>query len=221
MLRKNFFAVLLSLSTGIIFLSSCGDETSPGWEYMPDMYRGPALEAHQPYGYFADSLSARKPVEGTVPRGFMTYQSYSPLADGYEAAKANLTAPASIKGDSANLAEGAELYAIFCTHCHGDKGDGQGILMKRDKIAGIPSYADRDINMGTIFHVVTYGKGIMGSHASQLTPEERWKVAYHVLKLKRELSGAGEEAEQAEQDTAAATEAATAEEVMDNEQNQG
>jgi hypothetical protein len=30
---------------------------------------------------------------------------------------------------------------------------------------------------------MTYGKGLMGSHASQLTKEERWKVVYHVQTL--------------------------------------
>ena len=30
---------------------------------------------------------------------------------------------------------------------------------------------------------MTYGKGLMGSHASQLTKEERWKVVYYVQKL--------------------------------------
>ncbi len=218
MLRKNFFAVLFSLGAGIFFLSSCGDERSTGWEYMPDMYRGPALEAYQPYDNFEDSLSARKPVEGTVPRGFMVYQSYASDASGYEAAKANLKAPATIKPDSLTLAEGAGLYKIYCGHCHGDKGDGQGILMKRDKIAGIPSYADRDINMGTVFHVVTYGKGIMGSHAAQVTPEERWKIAYHVLKLKAELTGediATEATEVSDSNATAETEG------VNEEQNQG
>ena len=34
-----------------------------------------------------------------------------------------------------------------------------------------------------MFHSITYGKGTMGSHASQLTQEERWKLVYYVQKL--------------------------------------
>jgi hypothetical protein len=30
---------------------------------------------------------------------------------------------------------------------------------------------------------MTYGKGLMGSHASQLSQEERWKLVYYVQKL--------------------------------------
>jgi hypothetical protein len=65
---------------------------------------------------------------------------------------------------------------------------GQGILVKNEKFLGIPSYGDRNINFGTIFHVVTYGKGVMGSHASQVTPEERWKLALYVMKLKDDIA---------------------------------
>jgi hypothetical protein len=32
-----------------------------------------------------------------------------------------------------NLEQGKELYTIYCGICHGDKGGGQGILVKREK----------------------------------------------------------------------------------------
>ena len=35
--------------------------------------------------------------------------------------------------------------------------------------------------------MITYGKNLMGSHASQLT-EERWKIVNHVLHLRNEIS---------------------------------
>ena len=89
------------------------------------------------------------------------------------------------------MAESKELYTIFCSHCHGDKGDGNGILAQREKFLGIPSYGrDRlpNITEGSIYHVITYGKNLMGSHASQLTEEERWKIVNHVLYLRNEIS---------------------------------
>jgi hypothetical protein len=51
----------------------------------------------------------------------------------------------------------------------------------------VPSYADRVITEGSIFHVATYGLNTMGSHANQLNTQERWLVAAYVLKLKSEL----------------------------------
>lgn len=195
MLKKNIFTIL-AMITGGFLLSSCGnDKNSTGWEYMPDMYRGPALEAYQPNSFFSDSLASRKPVAGTIARGFMSYEKFDNTTEGYDLAKANMKAPSSIVMNEMNLEDAAKLYGIFCAQCHGAKGDGQGILAKREKFEGIPSYADREITKGSIFHVITYGKGMMGSHAAQLTPEERWKVSHHVLLLRKELTGEGEEAQ--------------------------
>ena len=188
MVKQGLFRIILVLTLGAGIISSCGhDSTFRGFEFMPDMYRGPAVETYQPIGEEGDSMSAREPVEGTIPRGFFIYDSYDAGQSGYDSAKANLKMPADFPKDSVTLYEGAELYRIFCSHCHGDNGNGQGILVQREKILGVPSYDAREINMGTIFHVVTYGKGIMGSHASQVTPEERWKIAQHVMKLRAGL----------------------------------
>ena len=86
-----------------------------------------------------------------------------------------------------NTSQGKELYGIYCAVCHGSKGDGQGILMTREKFLGIPSYADRDITEGSIYHVLMHGKNAMGSHATLVNAEERWQISQHVLKLRREL----------------------------------
>ena len=86
-----------------------------------------------------------------------------------------------------NSKNGKELYGIYCAVCHGNKGDGQGILMKREKFLGIPSYADREITPGSIYHVLMYGKNAMGSHASQVNSEERWQIAQHVMELRSKL----------------------------------
>ena len=60
-------------------------------------------------------------------------------------------------------------------------------MVEREKFLGVPSYKDREITEGSIYHVITYGLNSMGSHANQLTQEERWQVTDYVLKLKSEL----------------------------------
>jgi mono/diheme cytochrome c family protein len=87
-----------------------------------------------------------------------------------------------------NVSTGKELYNIYCAVCHGTKGDGQGILMEREKILGIPSYAAREITEGSIYHVMQYGINSMGSYAAQLNQKERWQVALHVENLRAELT---------------------------------
>ena len=208
MLKRRILNMAVLLVGGGLALTSCNNDSQfRGWVYMPDMYDGPAVEMYQPYN---DTISARKPVEGTLPRGFMAYDEYAADQSGYDSAMANLTMPADFPTDSLTLEEGAKLYGIFCSQCHGAKGDGQGVLVKNEVFLGVPNYADREINEGTIFHVITYGKGVMGSHASQVTPDERWKITQHVLKLRAALTG-GDKAEETKE------EAATTEEVAATE----
>jgi len=86
-----------------------------------------------------------------------------------------------------NSKKGEALYGIYCVVCHGKKGDGQGPLVKNEKFLGIPNYKDRDITEGSIYHVLMYGRNLMGSHSGQLTIEERWQVINHVQKLRNDL----------------------------------
>ncbi len=85
--------------------------------------------------------------------------------------------------------EGKMLYDIYCGICHGNKGNGKGNLVDREKILGVPSYDDvgRAITTGSIYHVIYYGKNTMGSYANQLNEQERWQVVAYVEKLKADL----------------------------------
>jgi mono/diheme cytochrome c family protein len=105
--------------------------------------------------------------------------------EGYAIAKASLKSP--LDSLSLNAEKGKELFNIYCAICHGEKGDGKGNLVVKEKFLGVPSYKDREITEGSVFHVITYGLNSMGSHANQLSQEERWQVTDYVLKLKSEL----------------------------------
>ncbi|CAI8440356.1 MAG: c-type cytochrome [Schleiferiaceae bacterium] len=170
------------------FLASCNaDKTSPGYTYMDDMYRSPSFETYEPSAQFANGLSAQLPVEGTVPRGYHPYE-FANTNEGYEAARTTLEMPTEFASEEM-LKEGKELYNIFCDHCHGEKGDGNGPLVMQEKILGVPSYAASrlpDITPGSMYHVLMHGKGIMGSHASQLHYDERWKIVRYVVKLRED-----------------------------------
>jgi mono/diheme cytochrome c family protein len=82
------------------------------------------------------------------------------------------------------LAEGEELYARFCQHCHGEKGLGDGLVGKMYK--GVPVYSSDALNTmndGHIFHVITYGRNRMWAHGSQISPADRWKIVQYVHQL--------------------------------------
>ena len=91
----------------------------------------------------------------------------------------------------ANAEKGKALYDIYCAICHGAKGDGKGTLVKREKILGVPSYADagRVLTEGSIYHVMYYGINSMGSYAAQTSIKDRWQIVQYVESLKASLEG--------------------------------
>ncbi len=171
-----------------VALVSCSEQGKPNFQYMPNMYEPVGYETYGEYEVFAGQMEAMLPAEGTIPRGWMPYD-YEDTTEGLNLAKAELTNPLEVSLES--LAEGKALYDIYCAVCHGTKGDGQGILMQREKILGIPSYADpgRNITEGGVYHVQMYGLNSMGSYASQTNELERWQITQHVMNLKAALKG--------------------------------
>ncbi|MEM8520590.1 cytochrome c [Flavobacterium sp. PL12] len=175
----------ITLLFGItILVSSCHNTSAPNYQYFPNMYESVGYETYSESNAFKDGKEAQLPAEGSINRGFEPFD-YENSTAGYELAKANLKSPLAV--EDRNSEKGKELYDIYCMTCHGSAGNGKGKLVEREKFLGVPSYADRVITEGSIYHVVTYGLNSMGSHSNQLNPQERWLVADYVLKLKSEL----------------------------------
>ncbi|GFR91466.1 cytochrome C, partial [Elysia marginata] len=154
-------------------MTSCHQEKKPNYRFFPNMYDGIGYETYQGADVFPNGMEAMSPVKGTIKRGWMPY-TYSNTNEGYELAKKELKNPLEVT--EAHLKKGKELYNIYCSVCHGKKGDGQGILVKREKFLGVPSYASRDLTQGSIYHVIYHGLNAMGSYAVQLDEKERWEV---------------------------------------------
>lgn len=199
--KQSILAASVAL-VGAFGLTSCKkSDQSAGYEYMPDMYRSPAIEAYVDYGmdpfHFGDSLaiamrntkSARKPVPGTIvfseDPAKVQFQMPYHLTDtdsGY-AQSAFLRSP--LVETEMVLAEGRDLYIINCLHCHGEKGQGDGkvITVGGHPPPGAYDGALKDLPEGKMFHAITYGKGVMGPHKALLSKEERWKVVAYIKTL--------------------------------------
>lgn len=170
---------------GLSFMAtSCFDKAKPNYQFFPNMYEAVSYETYSEHKVFKGGVEAQIPAKGSIKRGFVPYEIPN-TPEGYALAKATLKSP--LDSLSINQDKAKELYTIYCGICHGDKGDGKGNLVVKEKFLGVPSYKDREITEGSIYHVVTYGLNSMGSHANQLSQEERWIVADYVLKLKAGL----------------------------------
>tara|TARA_B100000927_G_scaffold27885_2_gene20848 strand:+ start:7640 stop:8266 length:627 start_codon:yes stop_codon:yes gene_type:complete len=198
---NKIFKIFL-LFVVISFCYSCQDKTKPGYEYMPDMYRTPPIETYAEHsidGY--DGL----PVEGTIARGKISSFNYDGTTEGYLLAGKESTYPDSIykvdlvgnvkafpfTNNEKTLEDGEKLYGIFCAHCHGINGEGNGSVT-HPAYSAVPAYNDNEkirpranlpmseLKEGHIYHAITYGLNAMGPHASQINEEERWKIVLYI-----------------------------------------
>ena len=195
----NKVLLILVVITGL--LTSCdGPKRNPSVVFMPDMYYAVPYEPYQKanFGYpnyedesnvpvFAESfnMSALSPVDGTVPHtksGILPY-TLPNTNDGYEASK-SVQSPLDTLNSEKILARGEKLYNQTCIACHGQKGDGQGSIVVSGAYVGVPNYKDREITVGSVYHVIMHGRNAMGSYASQLNDQDRWMVAEYVMQLK-------------------------------------
>jgi len=75
----------------------------------------------------------------------------------------------------------------FCVQCHGSGGQGDGAVAQNPKWPGPPPAYDspqlKDLPEGKIFFSITYGRNLMGPHASQINQEDRWKLVRYVQTL--------------------------------------
>jgi mono/diheme cytochrome c family protein len=189
--NKFVYTAFLAIAFAATF-SACKDKRSTGLEYARNMYDPIAYNPDQANKNFKDGKTAQLPPAHTKPVGFTEYDEYPNTKEGYEAAGVSMVNPLPV--DTVNLAQGKHLFTVFCSPCHGEKGDGQGHLVKIEKFSGVPAYQTGsssrggnmvDLTAGKIYHTITYGVNNMGSHASQISPTDRWKVVMYVQQLQK------------------------------------
>jgi len=189
---------------------SCSDvRREPGRVYMPDMAYSRAVETYSDHSYLnAEGIQYNaRPVDGTVKRGEIYYEMLKDTTGSYDLSADDVNPLPAL--DSVQATEAERLYLINCGICHGTKLDGNGPLYKD----GSGPYPAAPANFttakyvamteGTMFHSITYGKGLMGPYASQVTPKQRWMII-HYIKNKQGGGTAKPEAAAATDSTATA-----------------
>lgn len=190
----NFFKIAFSTSL-ILAITACGRgdgyrSEKPNVELIQDMMAGPQLKA-QEMDEETGKGSVRIPPEGTVSRerhvpADLKLEEAEKLANPLKAS--NLPAEMALKFEDL----GQKKYEIYCSVCHGSKGDGLGPLV--EKQGGLllkkpPSLLDasyKSYSDGRMYYVITYGWGLMGNYGTQITDEnERWAVVNYVRELQK------------------------------------
>lgn len=207
-MTMNLKNTLLGVTAAVLLGCAGGD--NPGREYAPNMYHSVAYEplsqiTDEQAGAWVNSLdngrgeyfnsnkynefrmNMREPAPNTVKRnkfGWLPYRSKNVPKDSVDIITKAMISP--LDSSAQYLVEGKALYEVYCKHCHGATGTGDGKVA--DKYAGVANLkGDSYLLMSEphIFHVITYGAGLMGAHGSQVSPEERWKIARYVKSLQK------------------------------------
>ena len=132
-------------------------------------------------------MTMRVPPANTVPRSKKGYLPYRMHKDSLQLAARTLVSPFDSANVQAILKDGEALYDRFCEHCHGSKGQADGLVAEKyPGVANLTGMAYQNITPGHVFHVITHGKGLMGAHGSQISPEDRWKISHYVKKLQNQ-----------------------------------
>lgn len=182
---RNRFQVLL-LILGVCFV---------GAGCRRDMQDQPKMKPFRSSTFFADGLSGRPPIEGTVARGFLrTDTEYFTGKKSVRSASTPNAAADTYPDDidtfpfpvtEETVRRGRERYDIFCSVCHGLTGNGDGMIVRRGfrRAASFNDDRLRQAPVGHFFDAITNGWGAMPSYAAQIPVQDRWAIIAYIRAL--------------------------------------
>ena len=147
-----------------------------------DMHVQPKQNPLSRSDFYPDQRSARPLIEGTVARGELQADQYFYTGKIGSNPGDYLPFPVTKQG----LERGRERYDIFCAPCHSRLGDGEGFVPSRGFSHRPPSYHIPRLEkapLGYFFDVMTNGFGVMPDYASQIPPDDRWKIVAYIRAL--------------------------------------
>jgi mono/diheme cytochrome c family protein len=135
-----------------------------------DMYTQKVIRQWDRDPTAANATSVRPPVAGTLAQ---------------EQPDAPVPQPPVIT--AALLARGQARYNIFCTPCHAESGDGDGMIVQRG-FPHPPAFTTARLlraRAQSIYDTITNGHGAMYSYAARVPPADRWAIAAYIRALQQ------------------------------------
>ena len=229
--RGTIYCLLLTACC-LLFFAGC----------RRDMQDQPRYEVYETSDFFKNGMASRRPVQGTVPRGYLREDTYfyagktggqgssaggqagsgqppggnpqtagnaaqaggivqqnqpaqrpsdNPQPTGSSAAQTSSRSAASevdaypFPITREDLDRGQDRFQAFCSACHGQVGNADGMVVRRG-YRKPPSYhtdALRQAKLGHFYDVITNGWGAMPSYGAQIPPEDRWRIVAYIRAL--------------------------------------
>jgi hypothetical protein len=146
-----------------------------------DMHEQPKFTPLRENNFYSDLRASRPLIGGTVARGQLHEDTY--LYTGFINGKEGDVMP--FPATKEVLERGQERFNIYCSPCHSQLGDGNGMIVQRG-FKRPPSYHIdrlRQAPIGHFFNVMTKGYGAMADYASQVPVNDRWAIAAYIRVL--------------------------------------
>jgi mono/diheme cytochrome c family protein len=89
------------------------------------------------------------------------------------------------------IERGQARFRSFCTPCHSELGDGDGMIVQRG-FSPPPSYHSAELRKAPTSHfyeVITHGYGAMYAFDYRVPPDDRWAIAAYIRALQRSTAG--------------------------------
>jgi mono/diheme cytochrome c family protein len=194
---RYFLLAFLLLVVLVVSLAGFRGSLSrrPPIELFADMDRQPKLRPQTLNAFFADGMSSRRPVTGTVPQtgpvrvGPVEIYPFQdvPYNRGRVPGATNFVELLPVPVTAQLLARGRERYGIHCAVCHGAAGDGKGVTAKYQLVGTANFHDQRLVAMpdGEIFNTITHGKNLMGAYGPNVEVADRWAIIAYLRVLQR------------------------------------
>lgn len=146
-----------------------------------DMQDQPKFKPLRQSDFYTDGRSERPLVANTVPRGYLRADIY--FYTGMINGQPGDLMPFPVTADV--LKRGQERFNIFCSPCHSELGDGNGMIPQRGFRRPPSFHIDRlrAAPVGHFFDVMTNGFGAMPDYAAQIPPRDRWNIIAYIRAL--------------------------------------
>ena len=160
--------------------------------------------------FFGDGLASRRPIEGTIPRGYLRADNPEFFTGKKAGARTATATPAQQQTAGSQqqqtaqqnsfpddveifpiaiteevVQRGRSRYDIFCSACHGLTGNGDGMIVRRGfrRAASFNDDRLRQAPVGHFFDAITNGWGAMPSYAPQIPVQDRWAIIAYIRAL--------------------------------------
>jgi len=207
---RYFLLIFVLIAVAVVGVAGFrGDKSrKPPLEIFPDMKRQPKLRPQTANAFFADGLSSRLPVAGTIPRSQPIHAGNqlvypwqdSPVTTGFITGTTNFVETNPLPVTDELLQRGEQVFNINCAACHSRLGDGNGVPKRIGAMTVVANLHDKrivELTDGELFNTISNGKNLMPGYAANVPIQDRWAAIAYLRALQLSRLGSVEDVPEA------------------------